>query len=101
MSAEEIKRRFRLALAGYLLLAAVIVSGLWIDHDQTQSLKRTQGQLQHDTAELAHAIANGQTYLCRQIAAINGNLTESLRGPIQCVTQQQRYQEIISRLESQ
>jgi hypothetical protein len=101
MSAGEIRRRFRLALAGYLILAAATVTGLWIDHDQTQGLKDTQKALQHDTAALAHAIANGQTYLCREIAAINGQLTENLRGPIRCVTQQQRYQQIIDRLESQ
>ena len=94
MQRDEILRRFRLVLIGYTIVAVTLVVGLAIDWRQTQKIRDTQQALIHDTEQLARAIANGQTYLCDQIARLGGE--HEIR--IHCLTQQQRFQQIINRL---
>ena len=99
---ETMFHRFRLVLIGYIIFAFFVVAGLTINYIQTQQIRHNQDALKHDTAALARAIANGQTYLCNQIATLSGEAI--LRGPqpikVRCVTQEQRYNQIISSLES-
>jgi hypothetical protein len=100
MARDETLRRLRLVLLGYLIIAATLVVGLAVDYAQTQDIRDTQQNLISDTEQLARAIANGQTYLCDQIAVLSGEAL--LRGhqtiQVHCFSQEQRYRQIISRL---
>jgi hypothetical protein len=95
---NEVLRRFRLVMLGYLIIGVTLVIGLAVDWDQTQDIKTTQSALIHDTESLARAIANGQTYLCDQLKLLSNEVKGQLE--VRCFTQQQRFNQIIRSLES-
>jgi hypothetical protein len=98
VSEADVRKRFRQVAIAYAIIATTVVAGLWINWSQTESIHKTQHALQHDTAELAKALAAGQAYLCHRIADLA--LTQRAV-TVQCLSAQQRYAEIITRLESQ
>jgi hypothetical protein len=97
---NEVIRRFRLVVLGYLIIGLTLVAGLAVDWNQTQDIKATQNALIHDTESLARAIANGQTYLCDQLKALSKEVKANQTLEVRCFTQQQRYGQIIHSLES-
>jgi uncharacterized circularly permuted ATP-grasp superfamily protein len=96
MTREEILRRFRWVAIGYVVVAATLVAGIGVDWHQTASIRSTQDALKKDTTQLAQEIATGQTYLCSLISSLVR--IEHIDLTVYCVTQQQRYQAIVSRL---
>lgn len=92
------RRAFTLVAIAYACLALGAIISLYLFGRQTDRIDTTQQALRADTATLAHEIAAGQVYLCDLIAALN--LASHANLHIYCVTQQQRYQHIIDRLES-
>ena len=96
--AAQVWRNHRAVMLSYVIFAVFVVAGVWINFTQTQNNRETETALAHDTASLARAIANGQTYLCGQILALEVEHHETVR--IRCLSQEQRYNQIISSLES-
>jgi len=96
---RTIRRRFRLILLAFVIFTVTACVSAFIDVHQGSNLKKTQDAFKRVTVELAIAIANGQTYLCNQIAALYGE--SGTPHNINCFSRQQRYQQIISRLQTQ
>jgi hypothetical protein len=63
---DQLRRRFRLALVGYLVLAAFCVAGLIVFGIQQSEIKETQQRVEHNARQLAELLSAAQFQLCLQ-----------------------------------
>jgi hypothetical protein len=52
MAEKEVRRRFRLVAIGYMIFAAFVVAGVWINYAQTQDIKRNAEAIKLTTKKL-------------------------------------------------